>query len=293
MKNNKQYTVGKKCSILFLSSRPVSWINTAFPFVAGYLFVNDGALPTWFFIAALYFLIPYNMLIYVINDIFDYESDMRNPRKGGVEGAVLDKQLHPFMATATVAINIPLVWYLLVAIPSSARWVLLVCVLDAVVYSVPPLRLKERPVADSVSSSLHFVGPLIFALVAVGWQVRFWPYVIAFFLWGMASHAFGAVQDIVPDRKAGLSSIATRFGASVTVRLSLLWYALAVLLLALRGWPEIVVAMAGLCYVKIVAPYVAISDKQSARSNIGWKYFMKINQLLGFIITIILILHLS
>ena len=37
----------------------------------------------------------------------------------------------------------------------------------------------------------------------------------------MATHAFGAVQDVVPDREAGIASIATAFGARATVRLAL------------------------------------------------------------------------
>lgn len=293
MKHGKQYSFAQRMAILLWSSRPVSWINTAFPFVAGYLFVYDGTLPGWFWIAVVYFLIPYNMLIYVINDIFDYESDIQNPRKGGVEGAVLAKQLHPFMATATVLINVPFVVYLFTQVGGAARVVLVLLIFDALAYSTPPVRLKERPVADSISSSLHFVSPLLFALVASHWQAGFWPYILAFFFWGMASHAFGAVQDIVPDRAARLSSIATRFGAAATVRLSLVLYVLAALLLTLQGWPELLVAIAALGYVYIVAPFINLTDARSAQSNQGWKHFMKINQLLGFIITILLILHVS
>ena len=68
---------------LVLSSRPLSWINTAFPFALAYYVITervDTALAVGFF----FFLIPYNLLMYGINDVFDYESDMRNPRKGGV-----------------------------------------------------------------------------------------------------------------------------------------------------------------------------------------------------------------
>ena len=43
----------------------------------------------------------------------------------------------------------------------------------------------------------------------------------AYFLWGAASHAFGAVQDVVADREAGIGSVATVIGARATVRLSI------------------------------------------------------------------------
>ena len=75
---------------LFVVSRPISWINTAYPFVAGYLLLN-GTVDTVLIIGGLFFLIPYNLLMYGVNDVFDFESDMRNPRKGGIEGATAAK----------------------------------------------------------------------------------------------------------------------------------------------------------------------------------------------------------
>ena len=63
---------------LVLSSRPLSWVNTAFPFgLTYYLFV--GEFDAVFVVGSLFFLIPYNVLMYGINDVFDYESDLRNP----------------------------------------------------------------------------------------------------------------------------------------------------------------------------------------------------------------------
>ena len=293
MKRSKTYSLAERLKILLWSSRPVSWINTAFPFVAGYLFVTGTTLSAEFWVATLYFLIPYNMLIYVINDVYDYESDMRNPRKGGVEGAILPKALHPFMLRATVAINIPFVAFLLLTGGFSRNVLFVLCVLDALAYSMPPARLKERPVLDSISSSFHFVSPLLFALVWLGWSSSYALYAVAFFAWGMASHAFGAVQDILPDRAAGLRSIATHLGAKGTVRFSYLLYVCACALVILRGWPSLLVGLVGVIYLLILAPYLHITDEQSATTNRGWKYFMQANQLLGFCVTILLILKLT
>ena len=52
---------------------------------------------------------------------------------------------------------------------------------------------------DSVTSALHFAGPLLYALVLVESDLgdrSVWPILVAFLLWGMGSHAFGAVQDM-------------------------------------------------------------------------------------------------
>ncbi|MBX7557973.1 UbiA family prenyltransferase, partial [Streptomyces sp. tea 10] len=72
-------------SKLFWASRPLSWVNTAYPFTAAVLLT--GGIPWWLVVlGTVFFLVPYNLAMYGINDVFDYESDLRNPRKGGVEG---------------------------------------------------------------------------------------------------------------------------------------------------------------------------------------------------------------
>ena len=65
---------------ILATSRPVSWINTAVPFIVGYLLATQNfALPG--IIGFVYFLFSYNLLMYGVNDIYDYESDLKNPRK--------------------------------------------------------------------------------------------------------------------------------------------------------------------------------------------------------------------
>lgn len=273
---------------LLVSSRPISWINTAFPFAAGYL-ATGGVINLYFFIATFYFLIPYNFLIYVVNDVYDYESDLRNPRKNSIEGGLLPPETHRFMMQATIAFNIVSVVYLFAQGTLFTNLFLTLIILGAVSYSMPPLRLKERPFLDSINSSFHFVSPLIFALLITGWQVAYWPYVGAFFLWGCASHAFGAVQDINADRAAKIHSVGTYLGASNTVRLSLVMYLGAIFLLIFCGWPAILVCLPALGYVAMVLPFVNLSDKRAGQANKGWRKFLILNQFTGFVVTLILI----
>ena len=77
--------------------------------------------------------------------------------------------------------------------------------------SAPPMRVKERPGIDSLTSAFHFVSPaLVGATIRpVAIAPELWLGCIAFMAWGMASHALGAVQDVLADRQAQLSSIAT------------------------------------------------------------------------------------
>jgi 4-hydroxybenzoate polyprenyltransferase len=106
--------------------------------------------------------------MYGINDVFDYESDVRNPRKGGVEGALLEPRWHRATLIASGVTALPFVVYL-VAVGSPASWVVLAISLFAVVaYSVKGLRFKERPFLDSITSSTHFVSPAVYGLALAG-----------------------------------------------------------------------------------------------------------------------------
>src|SRR5699024_7961602 len=101
---------------------------------------------------------------YGLNDVFDYESDLRNPRKGGVEGVVLDRSLHRLTLWSAILVNVPFVVVLLFLGSGLSALVLLVSVFAVVAYSAPMLRFKERPFVDSLTSSTHFVSPAVFGL---------------------------------------------------------------------------------------------------------------------------------
>ena len=275
---------------LFVSSRPLSWINTAFPFAATYL-LTTGRIDAAFIVGTIYFLIPYNLAMYGINDVFDYESDLRNPRKGGVEGALLDPSIHRTTLWAAVITNVPFL-VALVVLGSPLSWlVLAVSVFAVIAYSAKGLRFKEKPFLDSVTSSTHFVSPAVYGLVLAGatFTPALWLILGSFFLWGIASHAFGAVQDVIADREGGLASIATVIGARATVRLSVVAYVLAGLLLLGTEWPGPLAALAAVPYVVITAQFWMITDETAESANRGWKRFLLLNFVAGAIVTMLMI----
>ncbi|NLG65146.1 MAG: prenyltransferase [Actinobacteria bacterium] len=277
---------------LFAASRPLSWINTAFPFAAAYLLATREIDAT-LIVGTLFFLVPYNLAMYGINDVFDYASDMANPRKGGVEGALLDPRRHRSVLAAAVLSCLPFVVFL-VAVGDVFSWIALaVSLLAVVAYSAPPFRFKEIPFLDSITSSTHFVSPAVYGLLLAGAtpDPAAWAVLGAFFLWGMASHAFGAVQDVVPDREGGIASIATVLGAARTVRVALaLWIAAGALMLT-TGFPGAIAAVLALPYLWAAGPYARVSDADSARANRGWRHFLWINYACGFVVTMLLIVH--
>jgi 4-hydroxybenzoate polyprenyltransferase len=284
--------VSRVLKALFVSSRPLSWVNTAFPFAAAY-FMTTREIDIVLVLGTIYFLVPYNLAMYGINDVFDYESDLRNPRKGGVEGALLDRSMHRPTLIAAAATNIPFLIYL-VAIGSPLSWlVLAISVFAVIAYSAPGLRFKERPFVDSLTSSTHFVSPAIYGFVLAGavFTPQLWMLLAAFFLWGIASHAFGAVQDVIADREAEISSIATVIGARATVRLAVVAYLLAGALLLFTEWPGPLAALLALPYAVVCAPFWSITDAGAEAANRGWRKFLALNFVSGFLVTMLLIAY--
>jgi len=280
----------KTLRMLLLSSRPLSWVNTAYPFAAAYLLTAREIDMAWV-VGTLYFLVPYNLAMYGINDVFDYESDLRNPRKGGVEGAVLDRTMHAVTLRAAIGTNVPFL-AALVLLGSPLSWLVLAVNIFAVVaYSAPGLRFKERPFVDSATSSTHFVSPAVYGLVLA--QAQFtpalWALLGAFFLWGVASHAFGAVQDVVADRAGGIGSVATVIGAKATVRFAIAAYLLAGVLLLFTPWPGPLAALLALPYGVSILPFASVSDADSEQAHRGWERFLWLNYVTGFFVTMLLI----
>ena len=274
---------------LVLSSRPLSWVNTAFPFgLTYYLFV--GEFDAVFVVGSLFFLIPYNVLMYGINDVFDYESDLRNPRKGGVEGALLPPELHRPMLVVSTLLPLPFLVPLVLWGSVASTGVLALALFFVVAYSAKNIRFKEVPFVDSVTSSLHFVMPAIFAMTLVGSELT--PLALtllgSFFFWGMASHAFGAVQDVAADREAGVGSIATVIGARGTVRFAIGLYVLAGLLLLVTPWPLPLIALVVILYVGALAPWWSVSDEDSWKANRSWRWFLGLNFVAGAAVVLVL-----
>lgn len=275
---------------LVLSSRPVSWINTAYPFAAAYL-LTTREIDLTLVVGTLFFLVPYNLAMYGINDVFDYESDLRNPRKGGAHGAVLDRRMHRITLWAAALSCLPFVVFLVV-VGSPLSWlVLLISLFFVVFYSAPPLRLKERPFADSLTSSIHFFSPAVYGLVLAGavWTWQLVAVIVAFALWGIASHAFGAVQDVVADRDADISSIATVRGARFTVWFALGCYAAAGVVMLGTAWPGPLASVVALPYLATVWPYRNVTDATAHTATRGWDRFLWLNQFAGFVVTLLLI----
>lgn len=276
---------------LLIVSRPYWWVNTAAPFVVGALLARHDFNLT-LLIGTVYFLIPYNLLMYGVNDIFDYESDIRNPRKSGsVDGAVLARIKHPALRRAILISNLPFLVYLVLAGNTESNVFLLMMIYMVLAYSVSGLRYKEIPVIDSLTSAFHYASPFIFALFLYESPNLWAPAFAAFYFWVVGNHAFGAIRDIGPDRAAGIKSIATRLGAAKTLWACLVAYSLAITSAVLGyGIHGVLGSLAILPYVLIILSVWRYRRNDSAPQFMSaWKRFLIMNYLVGAICSVVLI----
>jgi 4-hydroxybenzoate polyprenyltransferase len=238
------YILGSVLLRLFYISRPVLWINTVGPATVGMWLTGD--LFAWEALPILLWLtLPFNLLIYGVNDVFDQETDARNPRKGTLEGARIDASEVRPVVFGVILTNVPFLAYSFLFVPPIAIvWMFLYALLF-VGYSVPPARFKARPYLDSLSNAAY-AFPLVFVPLALG-SGPVWPAALGLMAWSAAKHTFDAVQDVDEDRRVGIVTTAVRLGPGGVVLWSGAFWALATACFALVNVPVALVnaAIAG------------------------------------------------
>jgi 4-hydroxybenzoate polyprenyltransferase len=273
-----------------LTSRPFWWIITALPFIAGY-FTHGIVFSLPAVIGALYFSFPYNLFLYGVNDIFDYESDIRNPRKSGIEGALLEREKHKPLLKLIAVWNLPfLAYFVAIGNLHSTVWLAFMIGMCAA-YSVKHLRLKELPFIDSLSSAFRYAAPLLFGIFLAGGGTLWLPVFGVIYLWSVGNHAFGAIQDIEPDRAAGVRTIATTLGATNTAVLCFFCYMVAAALPSLfYGKEGIIPTLLLVPYIGLVARTFSAKDKEANPIfHRSWELFTYLNYPIGALVTMYLL----
>lgn len=209
---------------LFHIARPVLWINTLGPATVGMWL--SGSLWRWEALPILIWLtLPFNLLIYGTNDVFDQETDAKNPRKGSLEGARIRPGEVRLIWSGVLLTNLPFLAYFVLSLPPAAViWILLYALLFTG-YSVPPARFKARPYLDSLSNAAY-AFPLVFVPLAL-WAPVVWPAALGLMAWSAAKHTFDAVQDVNEDRRVRIETTAVRLGTKGVVLWSGAFWALA------------------------------------------------------------------
>ncbi|KAG8770239.1 hypothetical protein FRC12_004418 [Ceratobasidium sp. 428] len=221
--------------MLIISSRPVGWLLGTALYIIG--IIHSGVIPDsigglGISIAQIVTLgFPICIVAVSVNDVYDYPSDLKNPRKSpmSVEGTLLPPAHHTFVKRAAVVSSIGIIvvstfpywhassaetWQILTPTTSTTALVTL-----GWMYSAPPFRLKEVPILDSFSNGLiiwltWFIGySSSYVLTETRLSFRDIPlevYMLSIVVTGM--HALAAAADIDADTSAGYRTVGTLLG---------------------------------------------------------------------------------
>ncbi len=136
-------------------SRPIIWPVLPLVYALG-LNASHASVDKVVILQMVMLTFPMNLVGCGLNDIYDFESDHRSPRRRAVWGAVVRAEDRPLVFTAVLA-AIP---FIVVGACLTRNWNNIIAtvslVLVAWLYSVPPKRLKECPPLDSLANGLGF-----------------------------------------------------------------------------------------------------------------------------------------
>jgi len=216
----RYFTLTDRIWILLKASRFPAWTFGPILFSIG--MVHSRGIPNLKSFALLRAVLqifalsfPLCIVVFGVNDVYDYESDRRNPRKiaNGLEGGILDPAHHSDVLNAAYISTIFIISSALVNYRRDNTLAAMLLVLLGWQYSSPPLRLKEVPVLDSISNGaivflawfccFSFSGLSIYKVPSSG---------IMLSLCTAGIHALGAVMDSEVDFAAGQTTIATALG---------------------------------------------------------------------------------
>ncbi|MFT4683658.1 MAG: 4-hydroxybenzoate polyprenyltransferase [Urechidicola sp.] len=199
----------------FFISRPRFWMYVLGTFLVGVIssgniFLYDNSTTFLLIAFGIFFSLPANVLIYGVNDIYDYQTDIFNDKKIKYE-SVLSLEKHKSLWYFIFFLIIPFL-PLIFSINIPAVIALFVFLFTGVFYSATPIRAKSKPPLDVLFSAIIYVSPALVGFFITGNTNISWPAVLAALIWAFGMQTYSAVPDIIADRKAGVNTLATVLG---------------------------------------------------------------------------------
>ncbi|MWG33667.1 prenyltransferase [Halomarina oriensis] len=261
---------------LLRMSRPRFWFYLAGPVVVGATYAAsvpaDLISPVALALFA-YFLLPANVLLYGVNDVFDADIDAFNEKKEGREVRYRGGRLVVASVVVCGLLALPFAFVL----PEAALLAFLAWGVLSVEYSAPPLRFKTTPFLDSLSNGLY-VLPAVVTFAALAGEYPPVAAVVGGWLWAMGMHTFSAIPDIDPDRAAGVRTTATLLGERRTyVYCGLCWAAAAAAFWVVHPFFAVVLGVYPVIVFGIAASSVDVNE--------AYWWYPAINTVVGAVIT--------
>ena len=224
-------------SLAFKVSRFRFWFYLTGPFTVGCIYGATrylDLLNVWFFVYLFYFLLPANVFLYGVNDYWDFETDLLNPKKEEKEYRVKGDEKNKLGGILRFIAGISLVMLLFMG-SNGERAIFIVFLFLSYFYSAKPLRFKEKPILDSTSNLLYIL-PGVLAYYWVTGTLPSTLILVAGVLHSFAMHLFSAIPDIEYDRNTGINTSAVLFGRRTSLIICLVaWTVFASIVIFMGG----------------------------------------------------------
>jgi chlorophyll synthase len=170
-------------------------------------------VPFLFFIVSSFCILSFT---FAINNYYDAESDMKNPRRRHINAFASGKiTKRTGIILNTIFVIIPLVLSFLFKLE-----VFLFCIVLLFwmwIYSAPPFRLKGRPGMDLVWHFFAFVFLVLWgSMIAETIDVINWMVAISFGIWSLIAQVWNHISDISFDKDSGTETYAVKEGVDTT-----------------------------------------------------------------------------
>lgn len=255
--------------VVFKLSRPHFWAYLAGSYLIGYTALANAPRDFFrfeFFYTLFFFLIPANIILYGINNIYDKNSDNNN------------KKLYLYSIGASLLLSLPLWFYL----SSFSKLLLAMFLLLSVFYSAKPFRLKAKPYVDSLSNILYaFPG---FIAVYQLTNIALSPLVfIAIICWTTAMHLFSTIPDIEEDKHSHLRTTAVILGKRKSLFVcAILWLLSGVISVIINPY----------LFFMLVYPaalFYLLGQRRASIEDLSWKFPIA-NTVILFLLYLVVVL---
>ncbi len=211
--------LSENIKIIIKTSRPLGWIITPAIFVSG-LFSSGASLNSLSVLQALLLSFPFSLFLFGVNDVYDYETDKLNPRKGSIEGSILDKKYHKSILISAFIMAIFILFSSILTKNLENLLSISALLFISYFYSSPPIRAKSIPFLDSIFNGLGFLFAF-FAGYSFGRSLVEVPFKIYLAALGVCGiHSLSTIMDYEYDKKSDIKTVAVLLGKRLTALFS-------------------------------------------------------------------------
>lgn len=277
--------LGDYARFLFRISRFRFWIYTGGTYVIGYTLAASGFadfLSPAYYLYLIYFFFPASIFIYGVNDWWDEETDILNPKKGSREH-MLARDERKRLKRSIILVTV-ISFLMMLSQTLTEALIFMGFLFLSYFYSAPPLRFKERPFLD-FSSNYLYIMPGIFAYNLASGALPDPLILFAGYCHVAAMHIFSAVPDTEYDRIAGINTTPVFIGRRPALAISaFFWLLLSIITVCITGFHP----LSFLVFIYPAFPLSVLLIRRIRIEKIYW-YLPHVNTALGGLLFLALI----